>query len=373
MHTTSLHRTTLAGDNQRGGAPVAHRRGRPSSHPAGSRRPPQGLPGRSVSSRPPARVADLFAGIGGFHLAFERAAAKVVFAAENDKHARLTYEANFRPRSPELFESDNFAGDVTALDPHQLPDFDVLTAGFPCQPFSMAGKRQGFKDARGTMFFEIARILAIKRPAAFFLENVQGLQSHDRGRTLATIRAILTEDLGYSFHCKVVRASDFGLPQLRPRLFMVGFRDPSTPFEWPEPVPLKFTLSDLLGGKANREVAYTALTSSRYKPLGTRGAWDAYLVDGKVHRLTVDEVRALQGFPEDFVFPVAMTHAYKQLGNAVAVPAVEAVARQVLASLEAPRRSCIAARPHTPELQGVVVKKATTAHTTTFENGTPAP
>lgn len=331
MCVTSLQTDALSRMRRRSAVPVCRRR--PTTHPAGSLRPPRDLSRRKTSTRPPLRVADFFAGIGGFHLAFDGAGARTVFAAENDRHARITYEANFQPSNPELFESGNFASDVTTFDPQTMPDFDVLTAGFPCQPFSITGKRQGFKDARGTMFFEIARILAAKRPAAFFLENVQGLKSHDGGRTLATITSILTEDLGYSFHQKVIRACDFGLPQLRPRLFMVGFCDPTTPFEWPEPIPLQFTLSELLGGTVNREIAYTLLASGRYKPFGTSRAWDAYLVDGKLHRLTIEEVRALQGFPDDFLLPVSMTQAYKQRGNAVAVPAVEAVASEIVSSL----------------------------------------
>lgn len=315
--------------------PPSRRRTAPPSRPPGSSRPPRDLPRRRVSTHPPLQVADLFAGIGGFQLAFDRVGAHTVFAAENDRHARATYEANFRLSNPALFESGSFAGDVTMIDTKTMPDFDVLTAGFPCQPFSITGKRLGFADARGTMFFEIARILEQKRPRAFFLENVQGLRSQDGGSTLATIESILTKDLGYSFHQKVVRACDFGLPQLRPRLFMIGFRDPATPFTWPEPIQLGFTLSDLLGGEVNREIAFTILASGRNRPIGIKRTWDAYLVDGKEHRLTLDQVRALQGFPEDFVFPVSQAQAFKQLGNAVAIPAVEAVARHVVTSLAA--------------------------------------
>jgi DNA (cytosine-5)-methyltransferase 1 len=283
-------------------------------------------------------VADLFAGIGGFHLAFAQAGAEVVFASENDRHARATYEANFQHHSPKLFASGNFAGDIRAVTSNQIPPFDVLTAGFPCQPFSEAGNRRGFADTRGTLFFEIARILDDRRPRAFFLENVRGITHRDHRHVFETIQSVFTEDLGYSFHWKVIRACDFGLPQLRPRAFMVGFRDPDTPFAFPDPVPLRFTLSDLLGGRTERDVAYTVLASHGGPRFG-HPRWDAYLVDGVEHRLTLDEIRRLQGFPDDFVFPVTPAQAMKQLGNAVAVPAVRATAERLLEALGQPADS----------------------------------
>ena len=132
-----------------------------------------------------------------------------------------------------MFSQGNFAEDIMTVNPNDIPDFDILTAGFPCQPFSLAGKQKGFADPRGTIFFEIIRILEAKKPKAFFLENVRNLISHDKGRTFATIRHSL-EALGYSFHFKVVKACDFGLPQYRPRVFMVGFKNKQTQFTFPE-------------------------------------------------------------------------------------------------------------------------------------------
>ena len=126
---------------------------------------------------------DLFAGIGGFHLALHNVGAECVFASEWDEAARLTYETNFSKLSPKLFENGNFAGDITAVDKKGIPDFDILCAGFPCQPFSQAGFKKGFADIRGTLFFDVAEIIRVKRPKAFFLENVRGLYSHDKGRT----------------------------------------------------------------------------------------------------------------------------------------------------------------------------------------------
>ncbi|PVB05462.1 DNA cytosine methyltransferase [Mycobacteroides abscessus] len=280
-------------------------------------------------------MADLFAGIGGFHLAFAQIGARTVFACENNPTARRVYETNFRASSPELFDSGNFAGDITILEPEQVPDHDVLTAGFPCQPFSTAGKRRGFTDTRGLHFFEIARILDAKRPAAFFLENVKGLLRHDGGRTFDIIRTVLTEDLGYSLHAQVIRACDFGVPQLRPRLFMVGFCNPATPFAFPEPVPLTTTLSDVLGGRCEREVSRTLLASGYHKPYGKKFNWAHYLVDGRVHRLTAREALALQGFPDDFQVPDSYSTAMRLIGNSVAVPAAQATATEIARSLGA--------------------------------------
>jgi DNA (cytosine-5)-methyltransferase 1 len=135
--------------------------------------------------------------------------------------------------SEELFSGGFFAEDIMTVNPHDIPDFDILTAGFPCQPFSLAGLQKGFADPRGTIFFEIIRILEAKKPKAFFLENVRNLISHDKGRTFATIRHSL-ESLGYSFHFKVVKACEFGLPQYRPRVFMIGFKNKETQFTFPE-------------------------------------------------------------------------------------------------------------------------------------------
>lgn len=310
---------------------LLHRRGHYA--PAVPPKPPTNQPNTAAAKQ--LRMVDLFAGIGGFHLAFQRLGAHCVLACENNPTARRVYETNFRSTSPELFDGENFAGDITALEPEQVPDHDVLTAGFPCQPFSSAGKRRGFTDTRGLHFFEIARILDANRPAAFFLENVKGLIRHDEGRTFDIIRTVLTEDLGYSLHAQVIRACDFGVPQLRPRLFMVGFRRPATPFAFPEPVPLAITLSDVLGGHCERSVSRTLLASGYHKPYGKKFNWAHYLVDGHVHRLTPREALALQGFPDGFQIPHSYGTAMRLIGNSIAVPAAEATARQIARSLGA--------------------------------------
>ncbi len=278
------------------------------------------------------RFIDLFAGIGGFHLAFHNAGAECVWVSEWDVPARKTYEHNFKKLSPKVFEKGHFAGDITKVDPKEIPDFDILTGGFPCQPFSQAGKKLGFNETRGTLFFNIANILKIKQPKAFFIENVRNLLSHDGGKTFETMCSVIN-DLGYSFHYKITKASDFGLPTHRPRLFMVGFKDKTIPFEFPQPIPLTKTMSDIFGGQCDKKVGYTLRVGGKGSGLDDRRNWDAYLVDGKVHRITVDEAKRLMGFPEEFEFPVSNTQAMKQLGNSVAVSAVQATAQKVIGAL----------------------------------------
>lgn len=279
---------------------------------------------------------DLFAGIGGFHMAFHNEGAKCVFISEWDDAARKTYERNFKKISPELFKkssSELFAGDITKVNASDIPDFDILTGGFPCQPFSQAGLKKGFNETRGTLFFDIARIIKEKQPKAFFIENVRGLLTHDGGKTFATIKKVITKDLGYSFFYKIVRASDFGVPQHRPRLYMVGFKNKDIKFHFPEPTGLKMTMSDVFGGKANKEIGYTLRVGGRGSGLNDRRNWDTYLVDGKVKRLSPKEGLRMQGFPDDFVFPVSEAQAMKQLGNSVAVPAIQAVAKEIIKEL----------------------------------------
>jgi DNA (cytosine-5)-methyltransferase 1 len=283
---------------------------------------------------------DLFAGIGGFHLAMHRLGGECVFASEIDDFARKTYEENYQKISPKLFENNLFNKDIRTITPKNLPDFDILCAGFPCQPFSQAGQKRGFEDnhnsERGNLFFNIAEILEAKKPKAFFLENVRGLVTHDEGKTFKIIRNILEEELGYSFYFKIVHASDYGLPQLRPRAFMVGFRDEDfmKSFAFPPPIPLKFNMSEVWGGKCTREIGFTIRIGGRGSNIDDRRNWDNYEVDGELRRLSYIEAKKMQGFPDDFVFPVTPTQAIKQLGNSVAVDAIEAVAKSMLEHLE---------------------------------------
>ena len=282
------------------------------------------------------KFIDLFAGIGGFHLAMHRLGGECVFASEVDSFARQTYQHNFKKTSPELFSEGLFNDDIRNIMPEEIPDFDVLCAGFPCQPFSQAGQKRGFEDnhksERGNLFFNITEIIEAKRPKAFFLENVTGLIQHDDGKTFKMIRQILENELGYSFYYQVVKASDYGLPQLRPRVFIIGFRDDGfmAGFTFPSKKPLKFTMSDVWKGNCDRNIGFTIRIGGRGSEITDRRNWDAYRVDGVVKKLSYIEARKMQGFPDEYEFPVSPTQAIKQLGNSVAVDAVEAVGKNVI-------------------------------------------
>ena len=276
------------------------------------------------------RFIDLFAGIGGFHLAFHNLGAECVFASEWDKHARETYKHNFKNKSPELFRNGNFEGDITEVDKRKIHDFDILTAGFPCQPFSQVGFQKGFEDTRGTLFFDIAEIIKIKQPKAYFLENVRHIYKHDEGRTFCRIKKVLTEDLGYSFQEFMVKASDHGLPQHRPRLFMIGFRDTKLSIPRPEKQDLLFTMSDVMRGEVDRDIGFTLRVGGRASGINDRRNWDGYRVNGRVRKLKPDDGKMMQGFPTTFEFPVSEASAMKQLGNSIAVSAVESYAREII-------------------------------------------
>lgn len=270
---------------------------------------------------------DLFAGIGGFHIALSELGGECVFAAEIDAYARKTYKENLIKKTSKL--AKNFATDITKVDIKSIPNFDILCAGFPCQPFSQAGFKKGFSEARGTLFFNIAEIIKEKQPQAFFLENVRHLLKHENGKTFETIKRIIKYDLGYSFHYKIVKASDFGLPQHRPRVFMIGFKD-KRKFEFPHPVPLKTKMSDIFGAECNKDIGFTLRVGGRGSGISDRRNWDTYLVNGNVTRLSPNEGLKLQGFPKWYKFTVSETQAMKQLGNSVAVPAIKAVAKNVI-------------------------------------------
>ena len=275
---------------------------------------------------------DLFAGIGGFHLAMHNLGGKCLYASEWNEPARKTYEHNFRKVDPELFDNDMYVGDITlAENKEKIPqNFDVLCAGFPCQPFSQAGYKRGFEETRGTLFFDIAEIIERKRPKAFFLENVRNLLNHDDGKTMQVIENVL-RSLDYSFDYKLVRGSDFGLPTHRPRIYMIGFHKnvvgdtEKYEFPFPDPVPLKMSMSDVFGASCNRKIGFTLRVGGRGSGLHDRRNWDSYLVDGKTRVLTPAEGRKMMGFPEDFEFPVSQAQAMKQLGNSVTVNAIQAV------------------------------------------------
>lgn len=286
------------------------------------------------------KFIDLFAGIGGFHLVFHRLGGECVFASEIDESARKTYIHNFEKISPQLFELAAYNNNITEIEPQNIPDFDVLCAGFPCQPFSQAGYKKGFsesKDNRGNMFFHICEIIKAKRPKAFFLENVSHILKHDEGRTFAIIKDMLANQLGYDFYYQVVKASDYGLPQHRARIYMIGFDKklnlPKT-FVFPPKKPLKYTMSDIFGGKCTKDIGFTLRVGGRGSKIGDRRNWEFYNVGGEVKRIGIKEAKMMMGLPDDFHFPVSETQSMKQLGNSVAIDAIYEVAKKLLEHLE---------------------------------------
>ena len=270
---------------------------------------------------------DLCAGIGSFHYVLSRKYnLKCVFASEIDELARQTYKANFKIDF--TFNKDM----LRIIDiKNQIPDHDVLCAGFPCQPFSVAGSQKGFDDKR-SLFPHIYSIIKIKKPKVFILENVKNLLSIDSGKCFKFIKESL-ESINYDFHYKILKASDYGLPQLRPRVFMVGFNK-KIDFKFPKPIKLETTMSDILGGKCNRTVGYTICTSnwSLTKPDGFRN-WSTYLVDNRLYKLHPIDVMRMQGFPLDFKFPIKKNREIiKQLGNSIATNVIDALMREILIS-----------------------------------------
>ena len=279
------------------------------------------------------RFIDLFAGIGGFHLALSNLGAKCVFASEKDKFARQTYEENFDTAN---FE---FNDDIRKISPDQIPDHDVLCAGFPCQPFSQAGLKKGFKDGedseRGNLFYCILDILEAKKPRAFILENVRHLIKHDEGRTFDTIQKLLKE-AGYSVQYQVLKASDYNIPQLRPRVFIVGFRggEDLPPFVFPPKVPLTYTMSDVFQGDCEREVGFTLRVGGKGSAIDDRRNYEFYRVDGEVRRIDIPEAKKIMALPDSYRFPVSKSQTMKQLGNSVCVEVVRKVAESVFNYLD---------------------------------------
>ena len=324
------------------------------------------------ASAPKFKFIDLFAGIGGFRLALQNLDGKCVFTSEWDKEAKKTYKANF---------GDTPFGDITKEETKSyIPDnFDLLCAGFPCQAFSIAGKRGGFEDTRGTLFFDVAEIIKRKMPKAIFLENVKGLRNHNGGKTLATILNVLRNDLGYFVpEPQIVNAKDFGVPQNRERIYIVGFRKDLNieHFEYPKPTgtevsfaqikekmvpPTKFYLSTQYLKTLYEHKARHANKGNGfgYMIIPDNGISNAIVVGGMgrernlvldhritdytptthikgtvnregIRKMTPREWARLQGFPDNYLIPVADASAYKQFGNSVAVPAIQATANEVL-------------------------------------------
>lgn len=329
------------------------------------------------------KFIDLFCGIGGFRIGLERNGGKCVFSSDIDSFAQQTYHDNF---------GETPVGDITKVEAKDIPSFDILAAGFPCQPFSYAGLGKGFEDqTRGTLFFDVCRILAYHKPKMFFLENVKGLVSHNKGKTLRVILENLKE-LGYDVHWKVLSSLDFGVPQKRERWYCVGF-DKKVDFEFPKPLEKTPTLRDIVDTNDNnpslkltkfemdrikyhfahcKEQERVQHDNSKYAPNTKKGKYgifsyqkpdgslrfhvgdvaktqiqeafyaclDTYaptIIAGRTpkmwdlgRKLSVLEAKRLQGFPDDYVFTVSDNQAYKQLGNSVSVPVIEAIVRNMI-------------------------------------------
>ncbi|NNM79077.1 MAG: DNA (cytosine-5-)-methyltransferase [Gallionella sp.] len=303
------------------------------------------------------RFVDLFCGLGGFRLAIEQVCAEqkltsvCAFSSDIDADVRRVYAANF---------GEEPSGDITQIAAEDIPEHDILFAGFPCQPFSICGDGKGFDDMRGTLFFDIARILKTKKPQVFVLENVKQLRGHDGGKTLSRIMQTLRE-LDYHADYRVLNALEFGVPQKRERIFIVGFRDPKK-FIWPQGgVPMK-PLAEILENEvpdfyvASDKIRDNRKASRSNKPqhaeptiwhenksgnisaypyscaLRAGASYNYLLVDGE-RRLTEREMLRLQGFPDSYRFVGGYQAARKQAGNSVAVPCVAAVVREVFAAM----------------------------------------
>ena len=304
------------------------------------------------------KFIDLFAGVGGIRLGFEEVfkdKSSFVFASEIDKFAQQTYASNYGHLP---------SGDITQIKPKEIPNFDILLAGFPCQPFSNAGLKKGFEDTRGTLFFDIAQIAKHHKPKVLFLENVKGFRNHDKGNTFRVVKETL-EELGYKVFSEVLNAKDFGVPQNRERIYIIAFLDNTIEFKFPKPlkknvklgnileskVDKKYTISDKLWAghqrrklehKAkgngfgysmfNEDSKYTSTISARYYKDGSE-----ILIEQKnsnPRKLSPREAGRLQGFPDNFKIVVSDTQAYKQFGNSVAVPVIKAIAKNIFNELE---------------------------------------
>lgn len=263
---------------------------------------------------------DLFAGIGGFHYGLVNCGGKCVMASEIDKTAIMTYEKNYgiKPK-----------GDIRGIQIGEIPRFDLLCAGFPCQSFSNVGKKGGLDDPRGALIYEVIRILRGCKPKAFILENVKGLTTHNKGKTFKFIVSQLKE-CGYNVYYKILEAKDYGVPQIRKRVFIVGVRnDVKIEFEFPNATGCEKRLSDIMGGETEREYAFTIRVGGRHSGIDNAFNWDCYRVDGKPRYITIEECLELQGFPRNFYLAGSKGLQFKQIGNAVPTVIVEAIGKKL--------------------------------------------
>ena len=259
---------------------------------------------------------DMFAGIGGFRLAAEALGMQCTLSCENDESARKTYTINFLPTEPYYYNFEH----VDYFTP-EVPD--LITAGIPCQPFSVAGKRLAMEDSRYYLDDFITMITTVE-PKAFILENVPGMWQYFTNEMERRLSR-----KGYTVHKEILRASDYNIPTMRKRLYIVGMRgDYRNVF--PKPVPLTNTLSQLLSGTWEKDAAYTIRVGGRRSGIDSRHNWDTYIVDGKEHLLTIDEAKKIMGFPDTFKFPVRESIAWKQLGNSIVVPLVREIIKEIV-------------------------------------------
>ena len=300
------------------------------------------------------KFIDLFAGIGGIRLGFESVGGHCVFSSEFDEDACKTYEANFH---------EHPAGDITKIDAKDIPDFDILLGGFPCQAFSIIGKKEGFaNETCGTLFFEIERILKEKRPKSFLLENVKNLKSHDDGNTYKVIKSHLL-NLGYNVYESVLNSLDYGVPQKRERIFIVGFLN-NVRFSFPQPVPInqRKNLSDILEKNVDKKYYVNpriresrlsrikdknypkpyishenmagSVTAHPYSSCLRAGASANYILINDERRPTEREMLRIQGFPDSYKIVLPYGKVKKQCGNSVSVPVIAAIAREMIKSLK---------------------------------------
>lgn len=301
----------------------------------------------TTSRKPDFRFIDLFAGVGGMRLAFERANGSCVFSSEWDKFSQKTYEANF---------GETPAGDITKIHERDIPKFDVLVAGFPCQPFSTIGKRQGFDHpTQGTLFHEVVRIMRHHKNNAFLLENVPGLENHDNGNTLEIIESTLTS-LNYKYDYRVLDAADFGVPQHRSRIYIVGFksrRGGRTQLEWPQVKKNHRAIGPFIESgvrdhsitkhlqkvylfkkddgrpqivNKSSDFPVKTLVASYHKIQRLTGTF-VHDEETGLRLLSENECKAIMGFNKNFKMPVSRTQMYRQFGNSVAVPVVTVLAK----------------------------------------------
>lgn len=309
---------------------------------------------------------DLFAGLGGFRLALESLGARCVYSNEWDRSAQEVYENNF---------GDVPEGDITQVDEHTIPNHDILCAGFPCQAFSISGKQRGFEDSRGTLFFDVARIVKEKNPKIVFMENVKNFATHDDGRTLAVVKGTM-EELGYQFHAKVLNAVDYGIPQKRERIYMVCFRNDLVikHFDYPNPFKLERHVEDFLiddesllknlyvnrpdmyfndtkddkysnksirlgtvnkGGQGERiySTKGIAITLSAYGG-GAFAKTGGYYINGGARKLHPRECARIMGYPDTYKIAKSPNQAYKQFGNSVVIDVLQLIGLEIGRSLE---------------------------------------